>query len=185
MWRSRKLIISVVLAAVILFGSLGGIALAQDDEDVQPGTSFLERLADKLGITEQELSDKIAEVRAELPAREPMVWAGRQWTAGCFGNIEEILGIEIDEEALKEALVDARARIQAGEDRDEVIAEVFANFGIDLEQLKTQCAELREQKMAERQEGRMFGPRAWFKGANAFRGMGGMRGFGGQCAPVE
>ena len=33
MWRSKKLIVGVVLAGVLLFGSLGGIALADDGDD--------------------------------------------------------------------------------------------------------------------------------------------------------
>ena len=75
MWRSKKFIVGVVLAAVLLFGSIGGVALAQENEsdsgdNNQPRIEFLERLAEKLGITVEELQAKIAEVRGELPARD-------------------------------------------------------------------------------------------------------------------
>ena len=42
MWRSKKLIISVILATVLLAGSIGGIALAQteDEDNGQPETRF-------------------------------------------------------------------------------------------------------------------------------------------------
>ena len=40
MRRSKKLIIVAVLAALILIGSIGGIALANNGDDSQPGTPF-------------------------------------------------------------------------------------------------------------------------------------------------
>ena len=41
MRRHKKLIVGAVLAAVLLFGSLGGVALADDNEDSsQPGALF-------------------------------------------------------------------------------------------------------------------------------------------------
>ena len=41
MWRSKKFIVGVVLAAVLLAGSIGGVALAADNgADNQTGTSF-------------------------------------------------------------------------------------------------------------------------------------------------
>ena len=35
MWRRKKVIVGAILAAVLLFGSLGGVALA-DEDDSQP-----------------------------------------------------------------------------------------------------------------------------------------------------
>lgn len=188
MWRTKKLIICVVLAVVLLFGIIGGVALAQENEDSQPRIGFLERLADKLGITVQELKDKIAEVRAELPERDIGDWPDRRGSVRCFENIEEMLGIDIDEDALKEALVEAKDRIQAGEDKQEVIAEVFENFGVDMKELKAKYAEVREshqQMLGEKSDGRFFGSRFGFKGSGGFHRIGGMRGFGGQYAPAE
>ena len=58
MWRSKKIIISLVLASVLLLGSLGGIALAADDvEDSQPG-AFLGTLWEKVSaLYEQKTGD--------------------------------------------------------------------------------------------------------------------------------
>ena len=168
MWRSRKLIVGVVLVAVLLLGSLGGVVLAQENENDNPRAEFLERLAGKLGISVQELIDKIAEVRAELPTRDGERWQGRLGSARCFGNLGERLGIEIDEDAWKVAMAEARERIQAGEDRQEVMAEVLASFGIDVEELKAKFA------------GDADGKRPFKRG---FRGMCGMRGFGDPQPP--
>jgi len=175
MWRSRKLIVGVVLAAVLLLGSLGGIALAQENESDNadsnlPRVEFLERLAEKLGISVQELQDAIAQIREELPVRNGGMWQGRQWPADHFGNLGERLGIEIDEDAWKAAMAEARERIQAGDDRQEIMAEVLESFGIDVEELKATCA-------GDADGGRLF--------KHGFRSMGGMRSFGGPFAPAE
>jgi len=60
MWRSKKMIISLVLASVLLLGSLGGIALAADDEeDSQPG-AFLGTLWEKVSaLYEQKTGDTL------------------------------------------------------------------------------------------------------------------------------
>jgi len=60
MWRSKKLIIGVVLAAALLFGSLGGVALAADNEDdSQPG-AFFGALWDKVcAIYEEKTGDTL------------------------------------------------------------------------------------------------------------------------------
>lgn len=47
MRRSKKLIMVAVLAAVVLVGSIGGIALANNGDDSQPGASF-EGLLDRV-----------------------------------------------------------------------------------------------------------------------------------------
>ncbi|MFC2065855.1 hypothetical protein ACFLUO_02170 [Chloroflexota bacterium] len=173
MWRSKKVIVGVILAAVLLFGSLGGVALADDPEnEIHPRAEFLERLAGKLGITVEELQAKIAEVRGELPERDCEMWQGKRGPAGHFGNLGERFGIEIDEDAWKAAMADARERIQAGEDRQEVMAEVMEGFGIDIEELKAKFAENAD------------GERPFKRGFMDPRGMGGMRSFCGP-APTE
>ena len=67
MWRSKKLIVGVVLAAVLLAGSMGGVALAQTEngDDSQPET-LLARVAEKLGINQQELEDAFAQAKSEM-----------------------------------------------------------------------------------------------------------------------
>ena len=173
MWRSKKLIVGLVLVAALLFGSLGGVVLAHENENgngdiSHPRVEFMERLAEKLGITVEELQAKIAEARAELPASDGERWQGKRGPAGHFGNLGERLGIAIDEDAWKAAMAEASERIQAGEDRQEVMAEVLESFGIDIEELKAKFA----------------GDADGWRPFRGFRGMDGMRGFGGPV-PAE
>ena len=77
MWRSKKFIAGVVLAAVLLAGSIGGVALAADngDNDNQPGTSF-QALWDKVSVIyeqktgvaldQEALKDAFAQAQSEL-----------------------------------------------------------------------------------------------------------------------
>jgi hypothetical protein len=176
-WRSKKLIIGVVLAAVMLVGSIGGVALADDPEnEVHPRVEFLERLADKLGITVDELQEKIAEVRAEMPARSPGDWRGRPGPAGRLGNPGDMFGVDIGEDAWKEAMEEARERIQAGEDRHEVMSEILERFGIDVEEMEARCAEAWESRRGS------FGPGFGFRVPG---GMGRFHGFGDRNPPAE
>jgi len=78
MWRSKKFIIITVLAAVLVAGSIGGVALAQGngDEDVnQPGAgqaALLERICeiyqDNTGtaINADDLQSAFAQARSEV-----------------------------------------------------------------------------------------------------------------------
>ncbi len=78
MWRSKKLIVGVVLAAALLFGSLGGVALAADNEDdSQPGALFgalWDRVCaiyeEKTGDTldQEALKDSFIQARSEMQA---------------------------------------------------------------------------------------------------------------------
>jgi hypothetical protein len=127
-------------------------------------------------------------VRAELPERDFRCWPAKPGFVGCIKHIDEILGIDIDENALREVLIDARDRIQAGEDRQEVIAEVFKEFDIDTDELKAEWEEFREshqQIFGERPDSRFFGPGFSFNGPRAFPRMGRMLNLGSPCAPTE
>jgi len=142
MTRSKKLIIGTVLIAALLFGSLGGLDLANAGNDnPQSRAEFLEKLADKLGITLEELQAKIVEVREELSQGDSLDWQSKREFAGHFYNLGDKLGIDIDTDALKATMADAKERIQAGEDKQEVIAEVMTQFGIDIDALKAKFAE--------------------------------------------
>ena len=75
MWRSKKFIIVMVLAAVVAAGSIGGIALAQEDEGESPTTKlgeFMERVCaiyeDNTGIAidQEALREAIAQARSEM-----------------------------------------------------------------------------------------------------------------------
>ncbi len=68
MWRRKKLIIIIgLLAAVLLVGSVGGVVFAQTEngDDSQPKT-LMERVAEKLGIGQQELEDAFTQARSEM-----------------------------------------------------------------------------------------------------------------------
>lgn len=79
MWRSKKVIFSVVLASIMLLGSLGGIALAADDEEEaqpQPETP-MSALWDKVAtilqgegveVTSEQLKASFAQAQEELQA---------------------------------------------------------------------------------------------------------------------
>jgi hypothetical protein len=76
MWRSRKLIIAVVLAGVILAGSIGGIVLAADNGDDNQPDSKYGAILDRVGEIYQEktgtpldleaLKDAFAQAQAEM-----------------------------------------------------------------------------------------------------------------------
>ena len=76
MWRSKKLIIGAVLAAVIVAGSIGGVVVAADNgDDIQPEAKY-EALLDRVceiyqektgvAIDSQVLKDSFAQSQNEL-----------------------------------------------------------------------------------------------------------------------
>ena len=138
-----KWIIGAVVAAVLLSAVLGGVALADDgdDEALQPGAVFQEKLAEKLGITVEELQAKMTEVREEMQLANPNCVPGPGGPAGHFRFAHGQLGADIDGDVFREAMSQARERIQAGEDRETVMAEVMAEFGIDVDAIKARFAE--------------------------------------------
>jgi len=66
MWRSKKFIVAVLIA-VVLVGSIGGTVIAQNGngDDSQPKT-LLARVAEILGIDQQKLEDAFAQTRSEM-----------------------------------------------------------------------------------------------------------------------
>jgi hypothetical protein len=75
-WKSRKFLLLLVLAVVIVAGSVGGIVYAQgdDEEDVASRTELLDRVADKLGIDPQQLKDAFTEVIEEMRDEAQLKW---------------------------------------------------------------------------------------------------------------
>ncbi|MDD5038193.1 MAG: hypothetical protein PHN78_02625 [Dehalococcoidales bacterium] len=66
MLKNKKFIIIAVLAAVVLAGSIGGVALAQTDSDnATSGNSLTARVAAILGIQQQTLEDAFTQARSE------------------------------------------------------------------------------------------------------------------------
>jgi len=67
MWRSKKLIIVAILAAVLLVGSIGGVAFAQTGSgSTDSGKTLLERVATILGIDQQKVKDAFAQAQKEM-----------------------------------------------------------------------------------------------------------------------
>jgi len=64
MWKSKKFILIAVLTAVVVGGTIGGIALAHtgNGDDSQPKT-LMTRVAEILGIDQQKLEDAFAHAR--------------------------------------------------------------------------------------------------------------------------
>jgi hypothetical protein len=71
MWKSRKfIIITSLLAAVLLFGITGGLALAQDENDGPgQGKDIMARVAQILGIDQQKLTDAFKQAQTEFKAQ--------------------------------------------------------------------------------------------------------------------
>ena len=68
MWRSKKFILAVVLSVVMLVGGTAGVALAQSEEDegLGPRHAVAARVAEILGIDQQELEDAFKQAMSEM-----------------------------------------------------------------------------------------------------------------------
>ena len=90
MWKSRKFILLLVLATVIVAGSIAGVVYAQEDdeEDIPPRTALLERVAEKLGIDAQQLKDAFTEVIDEMQAEVQLQWLDKAVEEGLITEEE-------------------------------------------------------------------------------------------------
>ena len=153
MSKRMKVIVSVMAAVLLL--AVGGTMVVMADDGPAPEpragmSNFLDRLAEKLGVDVQVLKDAMTQLHAERPEKDGEKWQGRRGPAGFFGNMPE----DIDREALKAALTQAREEMkgQEGVDHRAVIAGVLESFGIDIEAMKATRAEARESRQAMRAE---------------------------------
>ena len=163
MKKHKKLIISTMIAAVMLFGSIAGVAFADDGSE---GAGFHEKLAESLGITPEELQSKIADIRGDMPQRGV---ENRQSRRGPDGNMSNLFA-ELDEEtqvALKNDLDQAREEMHGK------TTEILESYGIDVDAIKAKFAEDAGNRM----------PFNGFMGPRGARG--GIRGFGGPATAVE
>jgi len=179
MWRrSKKLIVVVVLAAVLVFGSIGGVVLAQGNDEVSPPVSLMTRVAGKLGIDEQVLRDAFAEAHSEMRAECP---EGRPLYGGPMTQVFESLGY--DQEAVQAAFEQARTELEEGTlegGHGAVMDRVLEILEITGEDWQAACAELQQahqEMLGEKPEGMPFGPGFGFRGHGG--GPCGPRGFGG------
>ena len=72
----RKWLVIPALAALLVTGAIAGTAFAQSesDDDSSPVSRFVEILADKLGVGEEELETALEETKEELQAERKAAW---------------------------------------------------------------------------------------------------------------
>lgn len=68
MWFRKKVIIIPVLVALVLVGTIAGIALAQDGTESPTGNTLMARVAAILGIDQTQLEDAFAQAQKEMRA---------------------------------------------------------------------------------------------------------------------
>jgi hypothetical protein len=99
MWRRKKLVIVAVLAAVVLVGSIGGVALANNLEDSQP-RAHCEALMDRVceiyeentgtAIEPEALTDAFTQARDELRP-EGMPYRGEMDPEALQNHLQDLL----------------------------------------------------------------------------------------------
>ena len=132
MWRSKKLVIAVVLAAVMLAGGIGGVVLATDNGDDGEPEAKYEALLDRVGEIYQQNT-----------------------------------GVALDQEALKDAFVQAQSEMQA-----EALETWLQSLVEQGKITQEQADDYLEWWQAKPDVTFGFG----FGGRGGFRGMGGPRG---------
>ena len=167
MWRSKKFIVGAVLVTVLLFGSLGGVALA-DDGDGGPPAKLGDFINNVINNYEKGTGDEIeypeALKQAFTDARVDMCKDRAEMRAAAMGNGPQNLTDE-QKDALQEWL-DARPEIENGP-----------------QNLTDKQKEALQEWWDSRPEDMPLGPGS--RGPGGFHGMGGMRGFFGPCALAE
>ena len=86
----RKWLIIAALAALLLTGAIAGTAFAQgeSDDDSSSVSRFVEILAGKLGIDEDQVQTAVEETKAELQAERKAAWE-QQLRDKLAGMVEE------------------------------------------------------------------------------------------------
>ena len=209
MWRGKKFLVVTVLAAVLLAGGIGGVALAQEEgDDAQPESqcgNLLERVCEiyeentGAAIDAEALKDAFAQARSEIQAERPerfrlSICGPMFGRTGIHGNLLEELGINIDDlEGLKEEIQavrdEVRSDIESGvltpDEARTVIKdktlEVLENYGIDTEALEAARSEALEARKGECAE--ILCGEGSFGHRFIFRSRGGHCGFGRLFAP--
>lgn len=67
MWRRKKFLLVGLVAAVLLVGSIGGVALAQTENgDDSQSKTLLARVAEILGIDQQKVEDAFTQAQSDM-----------------------------------------------------------------------------------------------------------------------
>ena len=74
MWRRKRMIVGVVLAVVLLVGTIGGVALAADEEDVveHDGTPFMTGVEDQTTGSQENVFEDVIDLLLNT-----QVWSGK------------------------------------------------------------------------------------------------------------
>ena len=170
MWRSKKFVVAVVVASLVLVGSIGGAVLADDNgNDNGPGALF-GALWDKVcAIYEDNTGDDI----------DP------EALKDAFAQAQSEMRTEALESRLQKLVDEGKITQDEADAYKEWLQE-----RPDMEQFRHQLGKWQQARpdippeMKEWQESRPDVPLGFgFRGGAGFRTMGGPRGWGGPCAP--
>lgn len=141
MWSKKRFIVISLLVAVLLCGSTTGIALADDEAEETPRTTFVETVADLLGITSEQLQSAFCEARNQMQELDPEDRNAEQFKDILAGILNTEYGIEY--EALEAAITQAK----------EAMHEQLEAQKIHMrERLEARKAELQQQLEARREQ---------------------------------
>ena len=141
MWNKKRFLIIPLFVAVLLFGSTTGIALADEEVEGTPRITFVEMVADLLGITPEQLQSAFSEAREQMQELDPQDRNAEQFK----DILAEILNTEygIDYGSLEDAITQAREAMHE---------QLEAHKAQIQERLQARKAELQEQLEARREQ---------------------------------
>ena len=141
MWNKKRVLIIPLLVAVLLFGSTAGIALADEEAEDTPRITFVEMVADSLGLTPEQLQSAFSEARTQMQELDPEERNAEQFKVVLAAILERDYGLDYD--ALEEAIAEAR----------EAMREQLEAYRAQIqERLQARKAELQEQLEARREQ---------------------------------
>ncbi len=141
MWSKKRFIVISLFVAVLLFGGTAGIALADDEAEDTPRTTFVETVAGFLGITSEQLQSAFCEARDQMQELDPEDRNAEQFKDILAGILNTEYGI--DYAALEAAIAQAKEAMH--EQLDAQKAQMR-------ERLEARKAELQQQLEARREQ---------------------------------
>lgn len=141
MWSKKRFVVISSLVAVLLFGSITGIALADNEVEDTPKPVFVEMVADLLGITSEQLQSAFYEARDQMQELAPEDRNAEQFKDILAQILNTTYGIDV--EALEAAIS------QVKEDMHE---QIGAHNSEQHEWLEARKAELQQRLEARREQ---------------------------------
>ena len=141
MWSKKRFILIPLIVAVMLFGGTAGIALADEEAEDTPRATFVEMVAELLGLTTEELQDAFCEAREQMQELDPEDRNAEQFKEILAEILNTWYGVEYG--TLEGAIADAR----------EAIHEQLEAQGAQIqERVQARRADLQEQLGARREQ---------------------------------